>query len=453
MSTRNEVVDDVDVNRTNEPENENVNRMEPENVNTLVEQTCTKYIQNEDVDDMEVNSLADAVRAGADDVDESFLVDRMVDSTSMDASSIIDSLISSMMDEDSFSISDEHSTTLSQVESICTSDNDDSTFLKGDSCFDSMNHSNSSNDNSDNQLDQLILPILGEHLNILQKSTFAIPTIIKIISQSKNEVVGKWGRSPSGKRANKERNFEFAYERIMKDYFSAEQSTYNEQDFERRFRLPRNVFDTIYDRIIGKSIFIQGIDATKKRGIHPLCRFVACIRYLAYGGSFDSLDEYCRLSESSIHKSVKCFTKIIIEEFGEEFLNRSPSDDESKEILNYNETRGFPGMFASWDCTHFNWKKCPTALHGQFKGRKECKTLVLEAVVDCNLRFWFINFGKPGSLSDLNVLHQSSIVRKLLSHNFNIKTKPYTINHTVRDYMYFFCRWDLPTMVDICTNN
>ena len=87
--------------------------------------------------------------------------------------------------------------------------------------------------------------------------------------------------------------------------------------------------------------------------------------------------------------------------------------------------------------THFKWKKCPTALHGQHKGRKESKSLVLEAVVDCDLRFWHINFGRPGSLNDLNILNQSSIVRKLLCHDFKIETKPYTINHTVRDYMYF----------------
>ena len=321
------------------------------------------------------------------------------------------------------------------TESKFTSDEDDLTFLKGDSIFDSISNS-SSDEDSEDQFETLIVPILGEHLNILQNGAIAIPTIINILSQSTNDSM-IWGGSRPGKSPNKERDFELAYERITKDYFSGDDSTYNEQDFERRFRLPRNVFDTIYNKILGKSIFIQRKDAANKLGIHPLCRFVACIRYLAYGGSFDSLDEYCRLSESSIHKSVKAFTKLLIQEFGEKFLNRSPTDDECNDILKYNEMRGFPGMLASWDCTHFSWKKCPVALHGQFKGRKESKTLVLEAVVDCDLRFWFINFGRPGSLSDLNILHQSSIVRKLLSHDYKIKTKSYTINNTIRDYMYF----------------
>ena len=349
----------------------------------------------------------------------------------VDSDSSMNSAFSSMNDSSESDI-DSFLDTVSKF----SSDEDDFTFLKGDSIFDSTNNSSSDDDSENQFFESLIIPILGEHLSILEKGSVAIPTIISILSKETNDSM-KWGGSRPGKSPNKERGFEIAHERITKDYFSGEESTYNEQDFERRFRLPRNVFDTIYNKILGKSIFIQRKDAANKLGIHPLCRFVACIRYLAYGGSFDSLDEYCRLSESSIHKSVKSFSKLLIDEFGEEFLNRSPNDEECNEILTFNEMRGFPGMLASWDCTHFSWKKCPTALHGQYKGRKECKTLVLEAVVDCDLRFWFINFGRPGSLSDLNILHQSSIVRKLLSHDYKIKTKPYTINNTVRDYMYF----------------
>ena len=318
--------------------------------------------------------------------------------------------------------------------STSASDND-SSFLKGDSDFDL--ESNFLSDGSDSiKLNEAIIPILNEQLSILQNAVQAIPTIIQVCTKSMKESK-RWGGSIPGKSPNKERNFEAAYEMIMSDYFSGEDSTYNEQDFERRFRISPDIFDTIYNRIVGKSLFVHKMDATKKLGIHPLCRFVACIRYLAYGSSFDSLDEYCRLSETSVHKSVKEFTKLLIVEFGDEFLNRSPTDEECDSILLYNETRGFPGMLASWDCTHFNWKKCPTALHGQYKGRKESKSLVLEAVVDCDLRFWYINFGRPGSLNDLNILNQSSIVRKLLRHDFKIATKPYTINHTVRDYMYF----------------
>ena len=162
----------------------------------------------------------------------------------------------------------------------------------------------------------------------------------------------------------------------MRDYFSGENSTYNETDVERRFRLPRNVFDTIYNRIFGKSLFVHQ-KTQQKNGIHPLCRFVACLRYLAYGVLFNYLDEYCRIPESSLHRSVKDLMIIIITEFGEEFLNRSPNDDECDFILQFNYSRGFPCMFASWDCTHYSWKKSPTDFRKLERNSTVCKLHLL----------------------------------------------------------------------------
>jgi hypothetical protein len=94
-------------------------------------------------------------------------------------------------------------------------------------------------------------------------------------------------------------------------------------------------------------------------------------------------------------------------------------------------------LFASWDCTHYNWEKCPIAKHGAFKSRKGPKTIILEAVVDINLRIWYSNFGNPGSMNDINVLDKSTIIQAIVTGSFNIKTTPYLLNGTYRDYMYF----------------
>ena len=61
-------------------------------------------------------------------------------------------------------------------ENNLSSVDDDSTLLKGDSVWEFMD---SISNESDNLLDALIIPILGEHLYILQTSVIAIPTIIK----------------------------------------------------------------------------------------------------------------------------------------------------------------------------------------------------------------------------------------------------------------------------------
>ena len=125
--------------------------------------------------------------------------------------------------------------------------------------------SNCNTDNSSEYMNNalLIVPIINEEINILNNVTKTIPKLISFsnyLSQEQN----KWGGSPPGKKGNKDRNFASAYERIIQDYFVGENSTYNEQDFDRRFRLPRNVFDKIYNRVFGKSLFVQRRDAAKK---------------------------------------------------------------------------------------------------------------------------------------------------------------------------------------------
>ena len=106
-----------------------------------------------------------------------------------------------------------------------------------------------------------------------------------------NDDTPTWGGSRPGKSANKARNFEAAYEKLIKEYFSGEDSIYHENDFKTRFRVSRKVFNLVYNNVIGIDPFIQKYDAKKKKGINPLVRLAACFRALAYGNSFDREDE------------------------------------------------------------------------------------------------------------------------------------------------------------------
>ena len=248
----------------------------------------------------------------------------------------------------------------------------------------------------------------------------------------------KWGGSRPGKAPNKERDFDMAYNKLVKDYFSGDESVYSEVDFETRFRVSRVVFNTLYNEVYGVDPFIQKYDAVGKKGIHPLVRFTACFRMIAYGDSFDREDENFRLSGSALRPSFKSFCKIIYNKFSDKYLNRTPNKLERESILKVNAKRGFPGLLASWDCSHFEWHKCPIQLHGQFKnGRYKGKTIVLEAVVDCYLRIWYAHFGFPGTLNDINILGKSNIVFDILDGKFDLKTDPYIINGYERDYLYF----------------
>ena len=178
-------------------------------------------------------------------------------------------------------------------------------------------------------------------------------------SSSEDEEEEKvWGGSRPGRAKNKNRDFLGAHQRFMTNYFSGNDSKYNEEDFEKRFRLPREVFLRIYEQVSGEDPFVQKQDMFGNPGISPIVRLVACLRKLAYGGPSDRDDENLEISKASIDKSYKIFCKIVKQKFSSQYLNRRPNPIELHRLQRINRGRGFPGLFASWDCKHFPWKLC-----------------------------------------------------------------------------------------------
>jgi hypothetical protein len=57
---------------------------------------------------------------------------------------------------------------------------------------------------------------------------------------------------------------------------------------------------------------------------------------------------------------MKHFCSAIHLEFGEHYL-RQPTRADFEQQLVVNAARGFPGMFGSLDCIHYEWKNCPVA--------------------------------------------------------------------------------------------
>ena len=137
---------------------------------------------------------------------------------------------------------------------------------------------------------------------------------------------------------------------------------------------------------------------------------------------------------------LKEFCIILIQEFGQEHLNQCPTTEEIKQTLQVNSNRGFPGLFASWDCKHFPWDMCPMAKPGQHKGKEKKNTLILEAICDPDTYIWYSFFREPGSLNDLNILKKSTIVGSILNGTMELRLPQelhYSINGTVWDYLYF----------------
>ena len=64
----------------------------------------------------------------------------------------------------------------------------------------------------------------------------------------------KWGGSPLGRIKKIGRDFQGSFEKLEKQYFNGESSTYTEEQFERRFCVPRVVFAEVWGKMEGKDL-------------------------------------------------------------------------------------------------------------------------------------------------------------------------------------------------------
>ena len=90
-------------------------------------------------------------------------------------------------------------------------------------------------------------------------------------------------------------------------------------------------------------------DGFGKRGLSTHQKVTAALRVLAYGSSADSLDEYLQMAESTTNECVLQFCRTVIDVYGDRYL-RAPTEDDARQLMAENATRGFPGMLGSIDC-------------------------------------------------------------------------------------------------------
>ncbi|GKB79390.1 hypothetical protein Tco_0946285 [Tanacetum coccineum] len=157
---------------------------------------------------------------------------------------------------------------------------------------------------------------------------------------------------PKIHRTPVERDQYGAHDRLVMAYFS-ENPQYNEKTFRERFRMSRRLFTKIVREVTDASQFFQERhDCTRQRSISALMKCTSAVRQLAYGYVPDSLDEYLQMGATTTRNSLRIFCKVIMNLYGEEFLQKPTYTDMKKLYAYHNEKHGFPGMLRSIDCTY-----------------------------------------------------------------------------------------------------
>ena len=236
------------------------------------------------------------------------------------------------------------------------------------------------------------------------------------------------------------RGREFYHQKLMHDYFLPN-CVYSDQDFQRRFRMPRHLVKKIIEELCRvEPKFNYQFDALNIRGHSPEQKITSALRILGYGNPADANDEYIRMGKTTSFTYLSLFCEVIINHFGPTFL-RKPNNEDLRQILRQNEERGFPGMLGSLDCMHWEWQGCPVYWAGQYKGHYPKPTVILEAAASYDCWIWHAFFGLPGSQNDINVLHKSPLFEDLKygiapSVRFMINGHQYTHGYYLADGIY-----------------
>jgi len=246
------------------------------------------------------------------------------------------------------------------------------------------------------------------------------------------------GGSRRGRRPNRNRGFDMGAHAILRDYFGVggQPPVYSELDFEKRFRMPRVVFQRLYAAVYNEPWWKRSVNATGRLQSHPIQKLVAALRVLGYGEAYDRPDEYCRLSRSTICEATRRLTDLIVDKWEPTYLRR-PTEDELKHILARNAARGMPGCIGAIDCTHWQWIKCPKALAGQYHDRKGKRSVVIESVCDEDTYIWHFFIGAPGSYNDKNVLASSPLMLDVNAGLWPPRNLSYTLNGRTRRLLYY----------------
>ena len=123
-----------------------------------------------------------------------------------------------------------------------------------------------------------------------------------------------------------------ANQRLIDDYF-ANEPTYDDAMFRRRYRMKKNVFLRIVgDLSSSDNYFTQRVDAANKEGISPLAKCTTTMRMLAYDVSADVVDEYIKIGGTTALECLRRFCKGIIRLYEPVYM-RSPTEEDLQKIL------------------------------------------------------------------------------------------------------------------------
>jgi Plant transposon protein len=140
------------------------------------------------------------------------------------------------------------------------------------------------------------------------------------------------------------------------------------------------------------------------------------LKLLGYGVSPSAFMDYFQMSDKTGRDCLRIFCQVVAHHpaLRQNYLKGMTKSDAMRvSNIHYHEF-GIRGCLGALDCMHVWWKNCLVAWKGQYKGKGERPSIILEAVADYTTWIWHNRFGFAGMLNDINVWDQSSLLRSFL---------------------------------------
>ena len=102
---------------------------------------------------------------------------------------------------------------------------------------------------------------------------------------------------------------------------------------------------------------------------------------------------------------------------------QEPDASDLKSIVKlHKRAHTIPGELGSVDCCHTVWKNYPMAWQGSFKGKQKVPTIVIEALPDYHMWFWYATYGYAGTLNGINMHDLSTFIEDMCNRRLENET-------------------------------
>jgi hypothetical protein len=193
---------------------------------------------------------------------------------------------------------------------------------------------------SDDEEEQMFIELFEEEMTAAAQDEEHMLILACLSGLYAETAIGRRGGSAPSRRKCKPRQRMEGYCILCADYF-ANNPLHGEAVFRHHFRMSRKLFLKIVYALRGyDSYFRCKLDCTGMAGFSALQKCTVAMRMLAYGPPGDSTDNYLRMAESIAFDCFYRFCRTAV--FGDIYF-RSPTVQDTAQILAFNEARGFLG--------------------------------------------------------------------------------------------------------------